>query len=44
MMLRLEDVSLSLGDFQLRSLSLQIGKPEYWVVIGPSGSSRRARP
>lgn len=40
MMLRLEDVSLSLGDFQLRSLSLQIGKPEYWVVIGPSGAGK----
>jgi len=39
-MLNIENISLSLGDFHLRSLSLSIEKPEYWVIIGPSGAGK----
>jgi molybdopterin-binding protein len=39
-MLRIESVSLELGDFQIRSLSLSIDRPEYWVIIGPSGAGK----
>lgn len=39
-MLRLEEISLELGDFQIRSLSLSIESPEYWVIIGPSGAGK----
>ncbi|PKL59226.1 MAG: ABC transporter, partial [Methanomicrobiales archaeon HGW-Methanomicrobiales-4] len=39
-MLLVDKVSFSLGDFHLRSLSLHIEKPEYWVVIGPSGAGK----
>ncbi len=39
-MLNIENISLSLGDFLLRSLSLAIEKPEYWVIIGPSGAGK----
>ncbi len=40
MMLRIEDISLNLGGFQIHSLSLQIEKPEYWIIIGPSGAGK----
>jgi molybdopterin-binding protein len=39
-MLEIDEVSLDLGDFHIRSLSLKIDKPEYWVVIGPSGAGK----
>jgi len=39
-MLQIENVSLELGDFKLRSLSLYIENPEYWVIIGPSGAGK----
>ncbi|PWR69730.1 ABC transporter ATP-binding protein [Methanospirillum lacunae] len=39
-MLRIENVSLTLGDFQLKSLFLHIENPEYWVIIGPSGAGK----
>jgi len=39
-MLRIDDISLNLGGFQIRSLSLHIDKPEYWVIIGPSGAGK----
>jgi ABC-type sugar transport system ATPase subunit len=39
-MLKIENVSFTLGDFQIRSLSLHIEGPEYWVVIGPSGAGK----
>jgi molybdate transport system ATP-binding protein len=39
-MICLDNVSLNLGDFQIRNLSLHIDKPEYWVIIGPSGAGK----
>ena len=39
-MLLVDKVSLTLGDFQLKSLSLHIERPEYWVIIGPSGAGK----
>jgi len=35
-----ENVSLTLGDFQIKSLSLHIENPEYWIIIGPSGAGK----
>lgn len=39
-MLSIENISLSLGEFEIRSLSLHIERPEYWVIIGPSGAGK----
>jgi len=39
-MLLIDKVSLTLGDFHLKSLSLHIESPEYWVIIGPSGAGK----
>ncbi|MDD1723575.1 MAG: ATP-binding cassette domain-containing protein, partial [Methanospirillum sp.] len=39
-MLRIEEISLELGNFQICSLSLHIESPEYWVIIGPSGAGK----
>ena len=39
-MLLVDNVSLDLGDFHIKSLSLHIEIPEYWVIIGPSGAGK----
>ncbi|MDD1729020.1 MAG: ATP-binding cassette domain-containing protein [Methanospirillum sp.] len=39
-MLFVDNVSLTLGDFHLNSLSLHLESPEYWVIIGPSGAGK----
>ncbi len=39
-MLHIDNVSLDLGNFHITSLSLTIDKPEYWVIIGPSGAGK----
>ncbi len=39
-MLLIDSVSLDIGDFHIRSLSFHLKKPEYWVIIGPSGAGK----
>ncbi len=39
-MLRLEDISLKLGAFQLRKVSLQVRQGEYAVLLGPTGTGK----
>ena len=39
-MLRLEDISLKLGSFELRSISLQVREGEYLVLLGPTGTGK----
>ena len=39
-MFLVDNVSLELGDFRIKSLSLHIERPEYWVIIGPSGAGK----
>lgn len=36
----IDNVSLEIGDFHIRSLSFHLKKPEYWVIIGPSGAGK----
>jgi molybdate/tungstate transport system ATP-binding protein len=36
-MIRLEDVSVKLGDFALHHISLTVSKGEYFVLLGPTG-------
>jgi ABC-type Fe3+/spermidine/putrescine transport system ATPase subunit len=39
-MLRLSDVSVSLGGFRLQVESLQVGRGEYLVILGPNGAGK----
>jgi len=39
-MLRIENVSIDLGEFALRDVSLEVGDGEYLVIIGPTGSGK----
>ena len=39
-MLRLEDISLKLGSFSLRNVSLQVNQGEYLVLLGPTGTGK----
>ena len=39
-MLRLEDICLRLGAFQLRRVSLEVGQGEYAVLLGPTGTGK----
>ncbi|MBW1798988.1 MAG: ATP-binding cassette domain-containing protein [Deltaproteobacteria bacterium] len=39
-MLRLEDICLKLGAFQLRKVSLEVRQGEYAVLLGPTGTGK----
>lgn len=39
-MIKLENVSISLGDFHLKNISLEINSGEYFVILGPSGAGK----
>ncbi len=39
-MLRLEDICLKLGAFQLRKVSLEVKQGEYAVLLGPTGTGK----
>jgi molybdopterin-binding protein len=39
-LLRMERVSMDLGDFVLRNVSLLVGSGEYLVIVGPTGSGK----
>jgi ABC-type Fe3+/spermidine/putrescine transport system ATPase subunit len=39
-MIGLEQVSLTLGEFSLRDITLRISKGEYLVILGPSGAGK----
>ena len=39
-MIVLEGVSLTLGSFQLRRISLRVGRGEYFIVLGPTGAGK----
>ncbi|MBU8893042.1 MAG: ABC transporter ATP-binding protein [Bacteroidales bacterium] len=36
-MLKLKDISIKLGDFQLRKINLELNKGDYYVLLGKSG-------
>ncbi|WMJ79736.1 ATP-binding cassette domain-containing protein [Clostridium sp. MB40-C1] len=39
-MLKVEHLHKKLGDFQLKDINLQIGKGEYFVILGPTGTGK----
>jgi molybdate/tungstate transport system ATP-binding protein len=39
-MIRLVDVSCRVGAFQLRSINLEIGRGEYFAILGPTGAGK----
>ena len=39
-MIRLEDLSIDLGEFRLDSFSLSVNKGEFFMVVGPSGAGK----
>ena len=39
-MIRTEEISYRIGTFQFQGLSLEIGKGEYFVLLGPPGSGK----
>ena len=39
-MISLRNVSISMGDFSFNSVNLEIGKGEYFVILGPSGGGK----
>ena len=39
-MIDLKNVSITTGDFSLNSINLEIGKGEYFVILGPSGAGK----
>jgi ABC-type sugar transport system ATPase subunit len=39
-MIRTEEISFSIGSFQLQRLSIKIAKGEYFILLGPPGSGK----
>ena len=39
-MISLRNVSVAMGDFSLDSINLEIGKDEYFVILGPNGGGK----
>ncbi len=39
-MIRVEDLSLIVGKFSLKDISFQVGRGEYFVILGPTGSGK----
>jgi ABC-type sugar transport system ATPase subunit len=39
-MIRTDQLSFSIGDFELRSLSLEVGEGQYFALLGPPGSGK----
>ncbi|MHC4147597.1 MAG: ATP-binding cassette domain-containing protein, partial [Planctomycetota bacterium] len=39
-MIRTEEISFSVGTFQLQRLSIEIAKGEYLILLGPPGSGK----
>lgn len=39
-MIRTDQLSFSIGEFQLRQVSLEVARGEYFVVLGPPGSGK----
>ena len=39
-MIQIEDLSIDLGEFHLRDISLSIGDGEYMVLLGPTGAGK----
>ena len=39
-MLRIESISVNLGKFSIRNISLEIKSNEYFIIIGPSGAGK----
>ncbi len=39
-MIRIEDLSITLGDFDLREINLEIRRGEYFVLLGPTGAGK----
>ncbi len=39
-MLRLQNLSKSLGDFNLKSIDLEVKEGEYFVILGPTGTGK----
>ncbi len=40
MMLRIESLSIDLGDFSVRDISLEIRTGEYFIILGPTGAGK----
>jgi len=38
--LRLQDIRVTLGNFQLKDISLHVGRGEYMVLLGPTGTGK----
>jgi molybdopterin-binding protein len=39
-MLQIESLSITLGDFAVRDISLEIRKGEYFIILGPTGAGK----
>ena len=39
-MLRIESLSIQLGEFQIRDISLEIQPNEYFIILGPTGAGK----
>ena len=39
-MIEIKNLSVELGDFTLKNVSLEIGESEYFIILGPTGSGK----